>query len=654
MPHSTGRSTSLRVLIVVTHLLGAGHLTRAAALARAFAQAGHEVTLVSGGGPLQPRDLGDIKFVQLPPVRIIGTDFKTLLDEEGEPVHNFRLAQRRILLLDVLRETRPDILITELFPFGRRILADEFMTLLDDARRLDPRPLILSSVRDILAPPSKPDRITEAHSRLLKNYDAVLVHGDPQLVPLEATWPVDEPIRPLVHYTGYVDENPEPVPTAERKGILVSGGSSAASLPLYRAALGAARSITDRPWRILIGRGVEDADFESLRSQAPAHVTVERARPDFRALLAGAELSISQAGYNTVVDLLRSGVPSVLVPFEGGHETEQRLRAERLKALGLAGIVPEADLTPARLEEAVIGSLARAPSPAPAIALDGAARSVALAESLILARPAIHQAIDWSPVDEALTRARDQGTAIRFWWRDDDAVAATPQLDRLLELSRRAAAGLALAVIPQTLEPSLAERLRGEGRAFAFVHGWSHANHAPPGQKRAEFGDHRPAAAMAQEAEQALRVARASLGRKLLPVFVPPWNRVSPELVHRLPPSGFQALSTFTDRKTASPVTGLLQINTHIDPIDWHGTRSLAEPSRIVAGLATAIQRRLTGEADREEPIGFLTHHLVHDEAIWSFCERLMMHLAARGVPILRPDNAFRLETGSQPQLDAL
>jgi predicted glycosyltransferase len=631
----------MRVLIVVTHLLGAGHLTRAAALARAFAQAGHETTLVSGGGPVRPAGLDGVGFVQLPPVRIIGTDFTNLLDEDGAPVHAFQLAERRILLLETLRALRPDIIITELFPFGRRVLADEFMTLLKDAQGLSPRPLVLCSIRDILASPSKPGRIEETHARLLAHYDAVLVHGDPQIVPLEATWPVDERIRALIHYTGYVDENPEPLTPGERKGILVSGGSSAASLPLYRAAIEAAREIADRSWHILIGRGVSETDFTTLRDSAPTHVTVERARPDFRSLLAASELSISQAGYNTVVDLLRSEVKAVLVPFEAGHETEQRLRAERLKALGLAEIVPEADLSPRRLAEAVRQALTHPPSPPPLIELDGARRSVAIAETLAVPRPALQRRIDWSPVDQALGRAEDRGCSIRFWWRDDDAVAASPQLDRLLALSHRVRSGIALAVVPHHLEPSLGERLRGEDAAFALVHGWTHANHAPSGEKKAEFGAHRPVEAMAQEAEQALQAVRERLGHRLLPVFVPPWNRISPELAQHLARSGFTALSSFNDRKIAFPAEGLLQVNTHIDPVDWRGTRSLADPDWIIARLAAAIDGRINGAADQEEPIGLLTHHLVHDDVIWAFCEELMMHLVARKIPILRPDEVF-------------
>ncbi|MBM1170981.1 glycosyltransferase [Microvirga arabica] len=638
---------SLRVLIAVTHLLGAGHLTRAAALARAFAGAGHETTLVSGGTPARLADLGGARLVQLPPVRTIGTDFKTLLDENLHAVDEEYLERRQAILLDTLRSTRPDILITELFPFGRRVLAGEFTALIEAARALNPRPLVLCSIRDILVAPAKAERIAEAHDRILRDYDAILVHGDPNLVPLEASWPVDEGIRPLLRYTGYVDENENAVPEAHRHGIVVSGGSSAASLPLYRASLEAARLVNDRPWRILVGRGVSEEDFQALRGSAPDHAVVEWARPDFRALLAGAEISVSQAGYNTVVDLLRCGVRSVLVPFEAGHETEQRLRAERLKRIGLADLVSEDELSRTRLAEAICQKLAQPASPPPAVAVDGARQSVAIAESLILSRPALHPKFDWSPLNSALDRARDQGCPVRLWWRDDDAVAHTPALGRLLTLARRYDAGIGLAVIPSSLQASLATCLADESSAFALVHGWSHDNHAPPGTKKAEFGAHRPVEIMAAEAPRALHAARRQLGAKLLPVFVPPWNRISGELIPHLPRLGFAGLSTFTDRAAATPALGLLQINTHVDPIDWRGTRSAVAPEQMIADLAGAIERRIAGKADLDEPIGLLTHHLVHDEVIWSLCERLIAHLTARGVHFLSPDACFGMETGS-------
>jgi predicted glycosyltransferase len=106
-------------------------------------------------------------------------------------------------------------------------------------------------------------------------------------------------------------------------------------------------------------------------------VIVERARPDFRALLRIARASISQAGYNTVMDLLCAGTPCVLVPFATGEQTEQAFRAQRLEALGLAVVLAEADLTPENLAQALERSLAL-PKGGATFDMDGARASARL------------------------------------------------------------------------------------------------------------------------------------------------------------------------------------------------------------------------------------------------------------------------------------
>jgi predicted glycosyltransferase len=637
-----------RILIVVTHLLGVGHLTRAAALARAFAADGSRVTLASGGMPAALVDLEGIEFVQLPPIRSSGSDFKALLSADGEPVDERALTARRELAVRLVETVRPEVLITELFPFGRRVLAGEFLALLEAARAMTPRPVIASSIRDVLVPPRRPDRIAESHARLAAFYDLVLVHGDPGLVPIDASWPVDEALRPLFRYTGYVDEGAAMDASAEmrRDGIVVSGGSSSASLPLYHTALEAARHIPDRPWHLLVGHGIADSAFAELGREKPSHVRVERARRDFRAILGRAAVSVSQAGYNTVVDLLRSRTRAVLVPFEAGHETEQRLRADRLAALGFADIVPEAELAPERLSDAIRLAASRdRPIPDPP-SLAGARRSVEIVKEFVGPSLANVTTFDWSPLDEAIARAGDAGVCPSFWWRDDDAVAETPALRRLLALSRTFSVPAALAVIPARTMPSLAACLIEDGNIGALVHGLSHANHAPKGEKKAEFGANRTLDAMLPEVADALAQARQKLGPVLLPVFVPPWNRIAPELVPTLPGLGFRGLSIFNDRRAGGP-SGLVEINAHIDPIDWHGTRSLLEPNGLIAATAGAVSRRITGQAEPEEPIGLLTHHLVQDEPVWFFCEALLERLLRNKVRFPNIARFFSTDIGS-------
>jgi predicted glycosyltransferase len=627
---------SLRVLISVTHLLGAGHLTRAAAIARAFARAGYETTLASGGMPTPLIRTDGVRLVQLPPVRTAGTNFTTLLDESGQPVAPARLEARRDMLLDLIEDAPPDVVLTELFPFGRRALAGEFLALVEHAKATRPDALVVASVRDILVAPAKAERIAATHATLKRFYDAVLVHGDPDLVPLDASWPLDEGARALLRYTGYVDDGaPLASPPHDgRSEVVVSGGSSAASLPLYRAAIAAASLVREHRWRILVG-GVDEAEFASLHGTAPPNAAMERARSDFRGLLAGAAVSVSQAGYNTVVDVLRAGCPAVFVPFEQGSETEQRLRAGRLAERGFGEVLAETELSPASLAAAVRRAL-RQRQPDLQVNLDGAERSVATVEGLASRRSmrsasqARETSLPWHLLDDALSRSAEQQTAVQVWWRDDDGVAHTPSLDRLLKLARTYGIPVAIASIPKLADDSLAARLAGEPLARILVHGLAHANHAPESRKKAEFGPDRPLAHLAGDAREALRLAKARFGDALLPVFVPPWNRMAPDLMPELPKLGFRGLSTFGPRSARAPAPGLVQANTHLDPIDWHAAGGLRAVELLIAELAAAITAQ--GEVENREPIGLLTHHLVQDEATWGFCEELMARLARTGM----------------------
>jgi len=375
-----------RILIAVTHLLGIGHLVRARQLARALAAACHEVTLASGGMP-DGKVAAGYRFVQLPPVRTQGTDFRNLLDEDGKAAMPERLAARREQLVALARELSPDIVVAEHFPFGRRQLAGEFLALIEAARDANPRALVLSSIRDVLVAPQRPDRLAEAAERIATQFDAVLVHGDPSVLPLEASWPVTSDIAGKLVYTGYLAE-PTALPgtPADPPGtILVSGGGSSAALPLFEEALAAARLLPQRSFRLLIGRGVSEADFAALRQSAPDNAVVEWARPDFPALLATCALSISQAGYNTALDLLQAGRPVLLAPFDAGNETEQALRAAALERAGLARVVKLAD-GPQALAVSIETALAQGVPPAAKVDLDGAAGSVAAIARLLASR----------------------------------------------------------------------------------------------------------------------------------------------------------------------------------------------------------------------------------------------------------------------------
>lgn len=377
----------MKVMIVVTHLLGTGHLARALTLARAYLAAGHEVQVVSGGmhAPLLLR--GDVQVVHLPPVRSDGVDFSRLLDADAAVVSAQYLADRQDALLRSLQAFHPDVLITELFPFGRRILKPEFLALLAAARALPAPPLVCASIRDILAPPSKPKKAVFADNTIAQYYDAVLVHSDPALMPLELSWPVTELLRPFLHYTGFVAPPPAaPHPARIGEGeIIVSAGGGDVGGPVYEAALAAA-AMTERPMRLLIGGTGAQARIEALRRAAPAHVIIEPARPDFRQMLHHAAASVSLCGYNTALDILQAGTPAVFVPFDEGSEVEQGLRATALARQNGITVVARARLSGRSLCAALETVTTAAPRDNSDMVFDGAARTVEITQDLRRAR----------------------------------------------------------------------------------------------------------------------------------------------------------------------------------------------------------------------------------------------------------------------------
>jgi hypothetical protein len=216
-----------------------------------------------------------------------------------------------------------------------------------------------------------------------------------------------------------------------------------------------------------------------------------------------------------------------------------------------------------------------------------------------------------------LDRCADRGEPARIWLRDDDAVEPGPALDRLLQMTGTAKVPVTLAVIPAFSGRALADRLADEPHVTVTVHGWAHANFAPADEKKQELGGHRPLAVVLAELSRGLGHLSGLHGPSFAPVLVPPWNRISPEVIAGLPDLGFRALSVFGP-ETPGP---LKMVNTHVDLIDWHGTRG-GRPAAVLLD-------ELAGALEAGTPVGLLTHHLVHDDAAWDFLAALFDMTAA-------------------------
>ena len=386
----TAPEPRIDVLFYVQHLLGIGHLNRALALSRAMCRANLKVAFVTGGMPVRGLDAGGARIEQLPPARVLDASFR-LADADGNPVSERWKAARRDKLLELYRSTRPKLLVLELFPFGRRQMRFELVPLLELAGTDKPKVRVVSSVRDVLNTGLSAEKTAWMCDVAQRHFDQVIVHGDPAFLPLEASFPAAENLRPLLRYSGYVVEKDDTPPKCAARGdeILVSTGGGAVGGPLIEMCL-QARSISpvgESPWRILAGGSLPEDTFQRYRKAAPAGVTIERARTDFAQLLAHCRLSISQAGYNTVMDILQSRTPALVVPFAAEGETEQTFRSEALARRGILTVVPEEGLDGPSLAAGIDRALAQEPAwhgAAVEIDLGGAAKTAKLLQDLLM------------------------------------------------------------------------------------------------------------------------------------------------------------------------------------------------------------------------------------------------------------------------------
>ncbi|MCP5368247.1 MAG: glycosyl transferase [Hyphomicrobiales bacterium] len=340
------------------------------------------VTVAMGGPPVPVADFGAARVVPLPQVFAADAGFKTLVDGDGRPIDDAWRARRARALMDLYETVDPQVLLFEMFPFGRRQFRFELLPLLAAARRRSRPTKVVSSVRDVLVTKKKPGRDAEMVDLARTWFDRVLVHGDPRLIPFEATFPPGAAIADLVRYTGYVvDRRPRGAPSDAGRGeVVVSIGGGAVGGELLRTAL-AARPLTraaDRTWRLLAGPNTDPELVRELRARAPDGVVVEPARPDFQIILENCLLSVSMAGYNTVMDMMTARPRAVVVPFAEGGETEQAFRARLLAARGVFTMLEPADLTTESLAAAVDAELGSELSAVPEIDLSGAETSAAL------------------------------------------------------------------------------------------------------------------------------------------------------------------------------------------------------------------------------------------------------------------------------------
>ncbi|WP_297119666.1 glycosyltransferase [Thalassospira sp.] len=267
-----------------------------------------------------------------------------------------------------------------MFPFGRRAFRFELIPLFDAAKEAGVP--VICSVRDLLVRKKDIRKTQWMHDTAREYLDAVLVHGDQKLFGFDRSFELADGIADLITYTGYVaptlPSRPSNTGNGHRQGVLVSAGGGAVGADLIRLTIAArahSRNYHDAKWDIVTGPHFPSAQFEMLNKDLADGVVLHRFLSDFRERMAGAAVSVSQAGYNTLMDVLATQTPAVMVPFAEGGESEQTERAEVLADEGVISLLDLDGLSAQSLAKQIDN--ARDPSGIK-IDLDGAARTASI------------------------------------------------------------------------------------------------------------------------------------------------------------------------------------------------------------------------------------------------------------------------------------
>jgi len=254
---------------------------------------------------------------------------------------------------------------------------------------------------------------------------------------------------------------------------------------------------------------------------------------------------------------------------------------------------------------------------------------------------------DWPALERELDAWAKAGDTATLWWRDDDAVADTPALRRLIAATAAPGGGclpLALAVIPAHADATLVERVGAASSVTVLQHGWCHANNAMGKDKKAEFPANRDADAGLDELRQGRERLEAMFGSRFVPMLVPPWNRIDQALIDRLVEVGLTAMSSYGRRNHSTGRRQVRIVNTHVDIINWREERRFMGTGACLALLIGHLRDRRDRRAERAEATGLLTHHLVQDDDAWAFMAELVRRTA--GQPAARWLDVRRLVEG--------
>ena len=643
-----------RVLIYCQHVLGMGHLIRSMAIARALN--GCTVVFVNGGESISGMDIPSwVTIVNLPPITS-DSEFQGLnIHSEDTTLEQVQQA-RKNMLFELVDHFRPDVMIIELFPFGRKRFAFELLPLLAHIRLSAASTKVVCSLRDILV--TKPDQTRHEDwvvSLMNRYFDLLLIHSDPTFQTLDETFSRCSDLRCDVRYTGFVAAESNSLKQMVMEGdeptsvdvplILASVGGGRVGYELLDGSIRASALLIRRvPHRMLMFTGPYMPEYRYVELHELAaqysHIQVRRFTSSFEPLMQRAALSISMAGYNTCMNLLNTGTRALVWPFTGHKNDEQTIRARKLEQRGLLTLLEPPDLKPERLAERIAVSLSSPQGHSGHSINTHGGRETAMAIERLVAqphnrttRPTVasvpgNQPDHWLTEFKQFLDAKEaEGRALHLFLRDDDVDEDEDSLKHLLDLALARGVPMNLEIIPGRLTPACTAALKNALRADHALlsldqHGWMHSNHETEGRK-CEFGRSRLFTQQLNDIAQGKALLEATFDELFFPAFTPPWNRCTTDTYRVLDELGFQVLSKDRgkDRLTEYRFS---EISTTLDLYTWKAGARMKSAHEIV--------RELMVQLDRLPFVGLLLHHKVMTAEAFSLLDQILGELRHRSV----------------------
>lgn len=642
-----------KIMFYCQHVLGMGHLVRSLEIVRALNE--YDVYFLNGGELLPEVQIPPaIHVINLPPIKS-DSEFEGLQSADSTlPLEEIKKARLNLILLEFDR-IQPEVLILELFPFGRKRFAFELVPLLARIRLLGGKTKVVCSLRDILVSKSDQTRHEEWVVALMNRYfDLLLVHSDPTFQTLDETFSQRQALACDIQYTGFVAQVSPPPQTEpleyipnDPEGtplIVVSIGGGRVGYELVECAIKASGQLTSSlPHRMVIFTGpyMSEKEYSNLQQlvRGKPHIVLQRYTNQFLSYLNSADLSISMAGYNTCMNIVSTGIRALVLPFMGRGNEEQLIRTRKLEEQGkVIGLDPhklDSDYLMKKIEESLRTSSCLKES---YIDIQGAEKTSVLIKELI------HTEKSPAPFSTRSSEHRSSATSIRPSWkrtlqegfenlpdtqkiipiflRDDDIDEDEESLRHLLDIALSRNAPMNLQIIPEKLTEAGVRILKDFNRVNPDLvslnqHGWTHLNHEEEGRK-CEFGPSRNFQEQLEDISKGKTILETIFPMRFFPVFTPPWNRCTPDTFKVLDELGFYLLSKDLGKQ---PIIGysFIEISTSLDLYTWKGGAKMKAPEDIVKLFLRQIKEL--------NVIGILLHHKVMDATAFAFLDQLLAEL---------------------------